>query len=252
LLGCLAGRCVSGLGEGATCDRTSTTSVCANPYVCAGLDGKSTCQLRGYAPAAVAADFVDACAGGIHVTLLQQGTFLARDNVASSMPIVIPFPFQFWGVTYPQVVPSVNGVLLFAGAATPAQGGTAIGNGYLPSDQFGPAIAAFWDDLRLGDPPGADICYQLVGAAPERRLVVQWKGAHRLSRAAVDLDFEVVLHESNDVELAYRTLSPTSGEDAPWADGSRAAIGLQSGYSGRAVVHAGAVAPGVALRFTPR
>jgi len=252
LLGCLAGRCVSGLGQGAACDRASTTSVCANPYVCAGLDGKSTCQPRGYDQTVVAADFFDACASGLHVTLLPQGTFSSRDNIPSSMPIVIPFPFELWGVSYPQVVPSVNGVLLFAGAATAAQGGTAIGNGYLPSDQFGPAIAAFWDDLRLGDPPGSDICYQLVGAAPERRLVVQWKGAHRLSRAAVDLDFEVVLRESNVVELAYRTLSPTSGEDAPWADGSRAAIGLQSGYSGRAVVHAGAVAPGVALRFTPR
>src|SRR5262249_14951124 len=157
-------------GEGAACDPASTTSVCANPLVCADAGGTSTCQPRSYEKTVVAADFVEACAGGIHVTLSLAA--LSPRDTAASMPIVIPFPFRFWGRGASQIIPTVNGLLAFAATASTTPTGLAVGNGYLPTDQAGPAIAPFWDNLRLDDPPSSDICYTVVGETPARRLVI--------------------------------------------------------------------------------
>jgi hypothetical protein len=73
-----------------------------------------------------------------------------------------------------------------------------------------------------------------------------------VGRATVDLTFEILLHEtSNVVELVYGPMS-SNASDAPFADGSRAAIGLQSGSNGVAVTHVGAVAGALGIRFTPK
>ena len=111
----------------------------------------------------------------------------------------------------------------------------------------------FSDDLILGDPPTSDICYVVTGNAPARALAVEWAHARRYGVAGSDLDFEIVLHETTStIELAYRTLAPATGAGASWADGSRASIGLQSGYDGVAIRHDGTVKVGGGLRYTPR
>jgi hypothetical protein len=172
-----------------------------------------------------------------------------RNSGVAATAINLPFPFQFFGTTYMQVFPSVNGVLYFT-APVGTQTGAA-GRGYLPTDLVGPAAAPFWDDLFLDAAPGSDICFALAGNAPNRRFALHWFHAHRIGQATVDLDFEVVLDEGNGIDFEYRALSPSSGAEAPWADGSRAAVGLQSGYSGWSVVHDATVSASAAVHFSP-
>jgi len=42
-------------------------------------------------------------------------------------------------------------------------------------------IAPFWQELVLGASPMSDICTAVVGAAPARRVVIQWQNAQAFS-----------------------------------------------------------------------
>ena len=246
LLGCAGGRCVSGLAEGATCDPKSTTSACGLPDVCVtASDGTSKCAAAAYTEQVIAGlAFVDACTAGVHVPL--KGTRTVGHAAAA---INIPFAFQLWGSDFTTVWPSTRGALVFGAEPHNDDG---VGNGYLPTDAEGPLVAPFWDEILLGDAPASDICFTLVGTAPNRQFVVEWAHAGRAGVGDVDLTFEVVLHETSKViDLVYGSLVPTTGADVAFADGSRAAVGLQSGYDGVAVRHDGTVPEGGALRYTP-
>ena len=256
LLGCqmnlVPQRCVLGQGDGAAC---SASSPCALPEICATpVGGQSKCMVAGYSEETFAANFADACTSGVHVQLTYgspdpRPPAFVRAAGHSSSVVNIPFPFTFWGSAYTGVWPSTRGVLYFG---TPARPDDGIGNGYLPTDTYGAAAAPFWDDIYLRDAPGSDICLSEAGTTPNREFVVEWAHAGRVGRATVDLTFEIVLHEtSNVVELVYGPMS-SNASDAPFADGSRAAIGLQSGNNGVAVTHVGAVAGVLGIRFTPK
>jgi hypothetical protein len=250
LLACSASGCVSGLADGATCSPT-TDPRCALPDICVTVGAASTCALAGYSEEAVATlPFIDACGPGIHVPLVAASTFLnPRVNGHPATALNLPFPFRFWGSDQTLAWPSSRGFLKL-GSDAPSDIG--VGNGYLPTDTFGPLIAPFWDDIQMGDAPASDICYAVTGTAPARKFVVEWAHAHRYGVPGSDLDFEIVINETTRViELAYETLAPATGADASWSDGSRASIGLQSGYDSVAIRHAGAVVAGGGLRYTP-
>jgi hypothetical protein len=246
--GCNASRrCVTGVKQGLPCN--TMVSVCGMPNICLfGADGHGTCGPAGYTEQVVPQlAFVDACADGTHQVL--KGT---RESGHTLAGVTVPFAFQFFGSTYTTVWPSTRGALAFGTAPTLDIG---VGSGYLPTPSYGPAAAPFWEQLFLKAAPASDICTKVVGAAPNRQFVVEWAHVGRVGRASVDLTFEVVLHETTQVvDLVYGSLTPGTGADAdaPWADGGRAAIGLQSGPSGIAVRHDGTVYPGLGLRYTPK
>jgi len=275
-----SGSCVPGLPAGARCAGPDVQAACAVPNFCrkVGPDeayASYQCAPAGYVEEVVATlPFIDACASGNHVTLEAGFQFTnvdarfaghAKPNVQPQFPPP-PFPILFWGLNVHFIVPSTKGFLTIDGISADV----GIGNGYLPTGSFasaisaglkpstgaygvGAAIAPFWDDLLLGEPPTSDICTTVTGAAPARKLVVEWAHAKRYGVAGSDLDFEVVFNETtNVIELAYKTLAPATGANAAWADGSRASIGLQSGYNGVAIRHEGAVVAGSGLRYTPR
>jgi hypothetical protein len=241
--------CALALAQGATC---GAFQPCGLPNICVkGTDGKLTCATAGYTETALpAAAFVDACATGVHAP---------RNGGATSSAVNIPYPFRFWGSSYTTVWPSFSGALFFGSGGLRGPLPDGVGNGYLPTALYGPVAAPFWDSLYLRAAPASDICYLVMGTTPNRQFVVEWAHAGRVGRASVDLSFEVVLHESTVIDFVYGTMSATAGPDAAFADGSRAAIGLQSGGSGATtdlngigVVHVGTVAAGTALRYTPQ
>jgi hypothetical protein len=242
---------VSGLADGATCDPTGAANVCALPDICVTSGGTSTCRAVGYTEQSIpAASFVDACASGQHfVRSVPDGMVPVAPFPSAIVP---PFSFSFWGSDITKLWPNVSGAISFSGFKLSDYPG-GVGNGYLPTDAYGPVAAPFWDALYLRDLPVSDVCYATVGTAPNRQLVIEWDHVGRLGRVGVTLDFEVVLHEtSNVIDFVYGALAPTTGPDAPWADGQRAAIGLQSGQDGVAIVHTGAAPAGGALRYTPK
>jgi hypothetical protein len=208
--------------------------------------------MRDYKEEALGAlPFIDACATGTHVALeLGASGFDVRQTGHAAAAINLPFTFSFWGTDQSQVFPSTRGFMTF-GAKPPHDGG--LGNGALPWDSYGPVAAPFWEDLYLTAAPTSDICWVATGSAPNRKVAIEWSHAHRFGWPATDLTFEIVLYETtNVVEFGYATLEPRTGDAASaYADGGRAAIGLQSGYDDKAFVHSGVVTERGGLRFTP-
>jgi hypothetical protein len=172
----------------------------------------------------------------------------SRDDSHAATAATIPWTFSFFGTPQTQFWASTNGFIQF-GATAP--GNPVGGDGSIPSATAGPLVGLFWDDLLLRAAPTSDICYATVGAAPERRVIIEWLDALRYNVAATHITAEIILNERNSViELIYSRLeAPT--DSAALVDGTGAAIGLQNANGTLSVVHVGGVATTAGIRYTP-
>lgn len=191
-------------------------------------------------------------AGGVILDMV------ANDSYRAGLPIGFRFPFYGYG--YDSFSLTTNGVIGF---------GAPRGEIYTPrSDRLpsprlgGAAIAGFWDDLNPSS--NKQIAYRLFGAAPDRRLVVEYLTdryydricaypANLLLRRYQCSDdsrtyfaFQVILHEDGRVVIQYRNLT---GDPV---DRGQAAIGIQNetasiglGYA----FHEAIVRDGLAVEF---
>ncbi len=190
-----------------------------------------------YARAPSPLAWVDACAQPGAQTLLAA----VDEGVAS---VTIPFSFSYWGVVYRSLGVTSNGVAQFSTAASQWV------NTALPSPSTPNAIMAFWDDLVLR----GGVCVATVGAAPDRRLVLEWSdaGFYPAPDGATHLTFELVLSEATQtVDALYRTMQ-SAGD---LATGSSATIGVQEGGGTRFDLVGyntpGVVSAGAGFRWTP-
>lgn len=173
---------------------------------------------------------VDVTFGYRSVSDVQQ--FVALGAAATSLSVVfpdsddeetftvaIPFGFEFFGVAKTSVNIHTNGFLSFA----PIPGGLQQSNflnDCLDSTTPFDMIAVFWDD-HLGSATGANpggtqtLKHQVLGEAPNRRLVVEWMDFDLFDSATCSPDFslcddvdttvshQAILHENGDIEFRY-------------------------------------------------
>ena len=174
----------------------------------------------------VAYDWIDATQGGVSVP---------GGDDQSYGPFELGFPFQFYRTEYAQFYISTNGLVLFG------QGSTRYANAPIPqSDEPSNFIAPFWDDLIT---EAGTIYYRLMGSAPQRFLVIEWKDARLLS-TRTPLSFEVILYEgSNDIRVQYHV------SNGPGTDGGSASVGIENatGTGGVEYLYNGS-GPGYPLR----
>jgi hypothetical protein len=224
----------------------SSAGPCDLAEACAG-DG-SPCPADGLAPggatrytrATSPLGFLDACtAPGSHRALIAVDQAYAVEG--------LPFSFRFYGAAQTLAVINVNGMVSFSSAAALA----ADANATLPHPAIPSTIFPFWDDLQTRAP---GVCIATLGAAPDRRFVIEWRDAGFAGGANPDahLDFEVVLSESSHlIDVIYRRMDDSTAR----ATGSSATIGLQgvdaSASDLAAFDTAGAVASGGSIRWTP-
>jgi hypothetical protein len=103
----------------------------------------------------------------------------------------------------------------------------------LPSPFRSTLIAPFWDDIGAYYNPYGGVFWEVIGTAPNRELVVEWRGLERLDRYCAFfegyLSFQVVFFESNsDILFNYR--DTTFGGECSDADGgAQATVGIQMG-----------------------
>jgi subtilisin family serine protease len=146
---------------------------------------------------------------------IDANTVLPLSGDDASTQVSLPFPFTFYGQTYNTAHVATNGFLNFlAPNAT-------FGNSGIPST-FAPnaAIYPFWDDLYVsGD---SSVRTELVGAAPNRRFVIEWRNVHFCCITPEALDVEVVLYENGRILTQYRNLG--SGRE----EGNSATIGIEN------------------------
>jgi subtilisin family serine protease len=153
----------------------------------------------------VAAQFIDA-----ETVLPLTGRGLTTD-------VQLPFPFPLYGHTYDTATVSTSGFIAFAGASS---GRASILNGAIPDPALpNGTIYGHWDDLGI-DRTGS-VRTQLLGEAPNRRFVVEWRDAVLVATGR-KVRFEIVLHENGNVLLQY---APSGGEPPT---GDSATIGLEN------------------------
>ena len=147
------------------------------------------------------------------------------DDNFFSLPIGFDFPF--YGVTHTTAYAGTNGLLGFASTsmATPF-------NDPIPlSDEPNDLIAAFWDDLEV-EPPGR-LLYETVGAAPNRKLVVQWDRVREFAHLDASHTFQVVLEEATqEILVQYLSMSGDLLNATVGIENSDGSVGLVTVFQG--------------------
>ena len=129
---------------------------------------------------------------------IEANTVLGRGDDAS-FEVPLPFPFTFYEVAYSVAYVSTNGYLNFLAR------NSAYNNGPLPSTAApNGAVYAFWDDLYLDS--NASVRTELLGTAPNRRFVIEWRNATFYSSRTKRFDFEIVFCEEGTTLLQYRNI----------------------------------------------
>jgi hypothetical protein len=131
----------------------------------------------------------------------------------------IGFTFNYAGTDYTDFSVNANGIVRLGATAATSDWTNNTGNVALNT----PAIMAYWDDLATGSLAGGGKVHSvLVGAAPNRKLIIEWfVTIPRNTSGAANAKFQCVLNETtNVIEFVYGTGMVTN------IDNSGATIGL--------------------------
>jgi hypothetical protein len=146
-----------------------------------------------------------------------------------AVPLVVPFPFRFYGRSYTIVCASTNGALYFVESAGECGGLEDFGNADLtsaPTVRDLPAVLPLWSDLTFDAPGAGAVFYQTVGAPGDRRFIVQWKDAYPQG-SPNPVTFQVLLSEATGAVLfQYQTVALGAGN--PASQGRQATIGIRN------------------------
>jgi len=173
---------------------------------------------------------------------------LSDDGGVYGVPI--GFGFEFFGTIFNTAAISADGYVTFGILA-------GYQNNPIPTpDESNSLIAPFWDDLNPELNAQSALYYETLGAAPNRRFVVQWQDIPLAMDPASRLTFEVVLfEESNEIQFQYFSMQDGTGITGSGpASGSLASIGIENadGSRGKEISFNldGAVTEGSAFGFT--
>ena len=124
--------------------------------------------------------------------------------------VALPFPFRFYGNTTSEVRLNANGAMYFDQSGFTTQyfptASRPLGNTRAPN-QF---IAPLWTYLEFGS--ASDGIYtDIVGRAPTRQFVAEWRNARGGIRDQGGGTFKVVLHEGlgGRIDISYDTITNT-------------------------------------------
>jgi hypothetical protein len=134
-------------------------------------------------------------------------------------PFNIGFDFTFYGNSYNQFYINSNGQVLFVSGSLESASAD-IPDPALPNNY----IAAFWDELVV-DSYGS-VLYTTIGAAPNRKTIIQFMNMGFYPFPATLGTFSVILYEtSNIVQVQYRLVVLSYSDRA---HGGNATIGLEN------------------------
>ena len=152
------------------------------------------------------------------------GTFTAAANVLAltgdegTTGLSLPFPVPFHGRSYSSATVSTNGFLTFdTNLGTNTYANPAMPTAAAPNA----VVAPFWDDLEID--ASASVRTDTIGAAPNRKFIVEWRNAKFRPSGPDRITFEVVFTETTgDIAFNYGTLSTSLQQ------GAAATIGIEN------------------------
>jgi hypothetical protein len=167
--------------------------------------------------------------------------------------VTLPFPFTFYGQSYTSMNVSTNGYVTFnvfqqarmwVNTWIPQPGPTADSGNYLYPNN---AIYPYWDDLSIAPRSYGSVHTAVIGTAPNRTFVVEWRG---VAGAGDPITFELMLEEtSNNITVLYSDVAGPYGFGYSSTQGIENATGndgIQVGFN-----HMGMIGNGMALRYVP-
>jgi subtilisin family serine protease len=139
-----------------------------------------------------------------------------------TIAVPLPFGFSFYGRIYHHAEIASAGYLSFVPPPRPP--GAAVR--HIPEAEApNAAIYAFWDDLIIDE--GASVRTELVGTAPQRAFVVEWRDVAFRDAPDLRVRFEIVLHEDGRILTQYLTAGPDRRQR-----GASATVGLEDADGG--------------------
>lgn len=157
------------------------------------------------------------------------GTLVSSGNDDTNSSLTnIGFDFWFNGVRYTQFGVNTNGHLKLGSVVTNINYINNLANG-----TENPKIAPYWDDLTTGS--DGYVKYGLIGSAPNRRLVVEWKANVYVNNATVSnsapLLFQAILSETTGaIQFIYggTIATSTTGYSIGFSTSSTNLVGVAS------------------------
>lgn len=141
---------------------------------------------------------------------------LTGDAVSAGQPL--PFSFRFYGEDYTAVLVGANGLVTFSAQALPGAN-TDLPNAAAPNN----LICPFWDDLN---PAAGSVRIGVVGAVPDRRVVISWLNVPAGSGPGANYSFQLVLEETTHA-IVFQYLEVNPGSRNSSAAGRSASVGLE-------------------------
>ena len=190
------------------------------------------------------------------------GTLVAGtqvDDAVVNLSVPAGFAFSVYGQSYTggeTLRVSTNGNLQLVGTGgssgwsnttLPSAGSADSGAGAFPASAA--VLMPYWDDLdlRTAGAPGAGVYQQVLGTAPNRRWLIEWRGKHVQDTAvAQTLNFAIEFVEGSQ-EFSYLYVQTGSAN----ANGASASVGVQAATTGSQFTQVstaqGGITPGLRL-----
>nr|MDT0662543.1 carboxypeptidase regulatory-like domain-containing protein [Micromonospora sp. DSM 115978] len=159
-------------------------------------------------------------------------TVLALDGDDNATEVPLPFPFAFYGHAYQTSYVTTNGYLNFLAPHVEYT------NGSIPSSEPpNAAIYPYWDDLYVDD--AASVRTGVLGSAPDRIFVIEWRNVTFYADPSRRVDFEILLHENGSIRFEYRNINNDSRDRGGLAsigiENESGTVGLQYSYNQEAL-----------------
>jgi hypothetical protein len=184
------------------------------------------------------------------------GDTLAFTQSDQTIPVPLPFPFQYYGEVYNHVSVSTDGWLAVGEVTL-----TNYSNSTLPCqlDHIQAMVAPFWDDLWHQNNEDGQIC--TYHNQDEGLFVVEYYQVGHFSSASQEETFEVVFYDpavyqtvTGDGEILFQfqeittngILRSTTGIESP-----SERVAIEYNYEGSHPISAYDLANGMAIKFTP-
>jgi hypothetical protein len=208
-------------GDGTYSGRWTPSSTGAFTLGFPGSDNVTAQVLSGYSFASTDPNYLSITGTNLN---------LDDDNLAPGATVTSPFPLRFGGGSFNSLYVSNNGTITFV---ENFQDPT---NSAIPTSLTSTLVAPFWDDLL--PIPGTDqnVFWDVLGTAPNRELVIEWRDVHifdtdalcRADTSAV-VTFQIVFPEGSS-RIIFNYADTMFGGDCTSHDqGRTATVGVQVG-----------------------
>jgi hypothetical protein len=163
--------------------------------------------------------FGNTCTAGPRTFIPADQTVLSLTGDDAFQQISMPFGVRLYGQTYTTGWVDTNGVISFV-----APNGSSWNHGAIPSapaaNKPNAAVYPFWTDLVVDS--SASVRTAVVGSAPNRQFVVEWRNVRFFDDPA-RVSFEVVFSENGDIAVAWKDIDATTTEQ-----GGSATVGIEN------------------------